>query len=92
MSNHKLAKSISDLSFYEFRRQLEYKCRWYGRDLVIIDRFYPSSKTCHNCGYIYKDLKLSERKWICLQCGKEIDRDYNASLNILDKGIKQLNL
>lgn len=90
MSNHKLAKSIQELSLYEFRRQLEYKCRWYGRQLIIIDRFYPSSKTCHNCGYIYKDLKLSERGWICPHCGKEIDRDYNASLNILDNGLKQI--
>ena len=90
MYNHKLAKSIQELSFYEFRRQLEYKCRWYGRQLIIIDRFYPSSKTCHNCGYIYKDLKLSQRDWICPHCGKKIDRDYNASLNILDNGLKQL--
>lgn len=90
MSNHKLAKSIQELSLYEFRRQLEYKCRWYGRQLIIIDRFYPSSKTCHNCGYIYKDLKLSNREWICPHCGKLIDRDYNASLNILDNGLKQI--
>ena len=92
LQNHKLSKSIQELSFYEFRRQLEYKCRWYGRDLVIIDRFYPSSKTCHNCGYIYKDLKLSEREWICPHCKSKIDRDYNASLNILDKGLRQINL
>lgn len=92
MSNHKLAKSIQELSLYEFRRQLEYKCQWYGRDLVIIDRYYPSSKTCHNCGYIYKKLKLSDREWICPHCGKKIDRDYNASLNILTKGIRQINL
>ena len=92
MSNHKLAKSIQELSFYEFRRQLEYKCRWYGRQLIIIDRFYPSSKTCHNCGHIYKGLKLNEREWICPHCGKLIDRDYNASLNILDEGLKQINL
>lgn len=92
MQNHTLSKSIQELSLYEFRRQLEYKCRWYGRQLVIIDRFYPSSKTCHNCGYIYKDLKLSDREWICPHCGKNIDRDYNASLNILTKGLKQINL
>ena len=92
MSNHKLAKSIQDISLYEFRRQLEYKCKWYGRQLIVIDKFYPSSKTCHNCGYIYKGLKLSEREWICPHCGKVIDRDYNASLNILDEGLKQINL
>lgn len=92
MQNHKLSKSIQELSLYEFRRQLEYKCRWYGRQLIIIDRFYPSSKTCHNCGYIYKDLKLSQREWICPQCKSLIDRDYNASLNILSQGLKQMNL
>ena len=92
MSNHKLSKSIQELSLYEFRRQLEYKCKWYGRQLVIIDRFYPSSKTCYNCGYIYKDLKLSEREWICPHCKSKIDRDYNAAQNILDKGLRQLNL
>ena len=92
MSNHKLAKSIQELSLFEFRRQLEYKCRWYGRQLIIIDRFYPSSKTCHNCGYIYKDLRLSEREWICPHCKSLIDRDYNASLNILNEGLKQMNL
>ena len=90
MSNHKLAKSIQELSLYEFRRQLEYKCKWYGRQLIVIDRFYPSSKTCHNCGHIYKDLKLNEREWICPHCCKLIDRDYNASLNILDNGLKQI--
>ena len=90
MQNHKLAKSIQELSLFEFRRQLEYKCKWYGRQLIVIDRFYPSSKTCYNCGYIYKDLKLSEREWICPHCGKLIDRDYNASLNILDNGLKQI--
>ena len=91
MQNHKLSKSIQELSLFEFRCQLEYKCKWYGRQLIIIDRFYPSSKTCHNCGYIYKDLKLSDREWICPQCGKKIDRDYNASLNILTKGLRQIN-
>ena len=90
MQNHKLAKSIQELSLFEFRRQLEYKCKWYGRQLIVIDRFYSSSKTCYNCGYIYKDLKLSEREWICPHCGKLIDRDYNASLNILDEGLRQI--
>ena len=92
MSNHKLAKSIQELCLYEFKRQLEYKCRWYGRQLIIIDRFFHSSKTCHNCGCIYKDLKLSDREWICPNCNKVIDRDYNASLNILDEGLKQVNI
>lgn len=90
LQNHKLVKSLQELSLFEFRRQLEYKCKWYGRDLIIIDMFYPSSKTCYNCGYIYKDLKLNEREWICPQCGNIIDRDYNASLNILNEGLKLL--
>lgn len=92
MSNNKLAKSIQELSLYEFRRQLEYKCKQYDRQLIIIDRFYPSSKTCHNCGYIYKDLKLSLREWLCPYCKSLIDRDYNAAQNILDEGLKQINL
>ena len=90
IQNHKLAKSIQELSFYEFRRQLEYKCKFYGRNLIIIDRFYPSSKTCHHCGYINKSLKLSEREWICPECSQIIDRDYNAALNILDEGLRQI--
>ena len=90
LQNHKLAKSVQELSLYEFRRQLEYKCRFYGRDLIIIDRFYPSSKTCHHCGYINKDLKLNDREWICPECGHIIDRDYNAALNILDEGLRQI--
>lgn len=90
IQNHKLAKSIQELSLYEFRRQLEYKCKFYGRDLIIIDRFYSSSKTCHHCGYINKDLKLNNREWICPECGQLINRDYNAALNILDEGLKQI--
>ena len=90
MQNHKLAKTIQELSLYEFRRQLEYKCKFYGRDLIIIDRFYPSSKTCHHCGYIKKDLKLNDREWVCNKCGHIIDRDYNAALNILDEGLRQI--
>ena len=90
MSNHHLAKSIQDLGLYEFRRQLEYKCQFYGRQLVVIDRFYPSSKTCHECGFINSKLTLNDREWICPVCGKHIDRDYNAALNILDEGLKQI--
>lgn len=90
LQNHKLAKSVQELSLYEFRRQLEYKCRFYGRHLIVIDRFYPSSKACHQCGYINKNLKLSEREWICPKCGQIIDRDYNAALNILDEGLRQI--
>ena len=88
--NHMLAESISEMNFGEFRRILEYKASWYGRVVVKVDRFYPSSKTCNHCGYIKKDLKLSERQWICPECGELIDRDYNAACNIRDKGIEIL--
>ena len=90
VKNHNLAESIQEMNFGEFRRMLEYKASWYGRVVVKVDRFYPSSKTCNHCGYIKKDLKLSERKWICPVCGEVIDRDYNASCNIRDKGIEIL--
>lgn len=90
IQNHKLSKLIQELSLYEFRRQLEYKCRFYGRQLIIINRFYPSSKTCHYCGYINKNLKLNDREWLCPKCNQIIDRDYNAALNILDEGLMQI--
>lgn len=88
IKNHNLAESISEMNFGEFRRMLEYKAKWYNRKIVFVNRFYPSSKTCHNCGYINKELKLSDRQWTCPKCGKIIDRDYNASLNILDEGLR----
>ena len=88
MKNHKLAESISEMNFGEFRRMLEYKAKWYGRTVVYVDRFYPSSKTCHNCGYVNKQLKLSDRQWICPQCGEVIERDYNAACNILDECLR----
>ena len=86
LSNHHLAKSIQELSWYEFIRMLEYKAKWYGRSIIKIDRFYPSSKTCNNCGYIKQDLTLKDRNWICPKCHTEIDRDYNAAKNILKQG------
>ena len=88
--NHNLAESICEMNFGEFRRMLEYKANWYNRKIVFVDRFYPSSKTCHNCGYINKELKLSDRQWICPQCGEIIERDYNAALNILDEGLRKI--
>lgn len=91
LKNHKLALSIQEMNFGEFRRILEYKSRWYNRQLVFIDRFYPSSKTCNYCGYINKTLKLSDRQWICPNCGNIIERDYNAALNILNEGLRILN-
>lgn len=89
MKNHKLSKSIADASFFEFNRQLEYKARWNFKIISRIDRFYPSSKMCSNCGNISdqtKDLKI--RVYKCEKCKLEIDRDYNASLNILNEGLR----
>ncbi len=86
LANRKLAKAIQDLGFYEFRRQLEYKCKLYGCELMVADRFYPSSKTCSNCGCIKKNLSLGERIYICDDCGFEIDRDLNAARNLESLG------
>lgn len=91
LRNHKLTESIQEMSFYEFKRILEYKANWYGRKLVFVDRFYPSSKTCNHCGYINKKLKLSDRQWVCPDCGEIIERDYNAALNIRDEGIRLIS-
>ena len=82
MKNHKLAQSIADSSFGEIRRQFEYKCNWAGIELVKANRFYPSSKLCSNCGNKKEELKLSERVYICDECGFEINRDLNASINL----------
>ena len=86
--NHKLARSISDAAWGEFFRQLEYKCDWYGRTLVKIDRFFPSSKRHFDCGFVVDKLPLNVRSWDCPQCGvKNIDRDINAGKNILTAGL-----
>ena len=90
LKNHKLAKSISDVSWSEFVRQLEYKANWYERKIIKVPTFYPSSKTCSSCGNIKETLTLSERIYLCECCGLEIDRDYNASINILRKGLEIL--
>jgi putative transposase len=87
MANHKLAKHIGDASWGTFVKLLEYKAEWNDKWVVKINRFYPSSKTCNKCGYIRKDLKLSERKWTCPN-GHKLDRDINASKNILDEGLR----
>ena len=86
--NHKLAESILEMNFGEFRRILEYKAKWYNRQIVFVDRFYPSSKTCNHCGYVNKQLTLKDREWVCPQCGQTISRDYNAARNILDEGLR----
>lgn len=83
--NHHLAKHIVDSLFGEFRRQLTYKCEWYGKQLVLVDRWYPSSQLCNNCGYHFKGTKdLNVREWDCPQCGKHHSRDVNAAINILN--------
>lgn len=88
LKNHKLAKSIADASWSEFVRQLEYKSAWYGRTLVKVDRFYPSSKTCSCCGHVNQDLVLSDREWTCTNCHTVIDRDLNAAYNIASEGYR----
>jgi putative transposase len=84
--NRRLARAISDCGWAEFRRQLEYKCERYGRRLIVIDRWYPSSKTCSACGHLHTELNLSTRHWTCPWCGARHDRDVNAAQNILAAG------
>jgi putative transposase len=83
VKNHRLAGSIMDAAWGEFRRQLEYKCRWYGSELVVVDRFFPSSKTCSCCGHKKESLALGEREFTCEMCGMILDRDLNAAKNLL---------
>lgn len=87
VKNHKLALSISDASWGELVRMLEYKCGWYGRTLIKIDRWYPSSKRCGHCGFVVDKLPLNLREWDCPQCGAHHDRDLNAAGNILAAGL-----
>lgn len=87
MSNHCLSKSIGDASWGELVRQITYKAGWYGRKVVKIDRYFPSSKTCSHCGYINDGLTLDKREWECPRCQKVLDRDLNASQNILRQGL-----
>ena len=84
LQNHKLAKAISEVSWAEFRRMLEYKAAWYGREIIIAPSNYASSQLCSNCGYKNSDVKnLALRNWTCPQCGVNHDRDINASINLL---------
>ncbi len=87
VQNHCLAKSISDVGWGSFVRQLEYKAQWYGRTLVKIDQWYPSSKRCFGCGHVLQSLDLSVREWTCPQCQRHHDRDLNASYNIHAAGL-----
>jgi putative transposase len=88
LKNHKLAQAVSDSTFGEIRRQLQYKAKRYGTYLVVIDRFYPSSKTCSACGWVDEDLSLADRTFICHDCGLVIDRDLNAAINILNEALR----
>lgn len=91
MKNKYLSKAIQEQCFYEFIRQMKYKCEFNGIDFIQVDRFYPSSKTCSCCGQIKSDLKLKDRIYVCDNCGFEIDRDKNASINLGNYGLVQVN-
>lgn len=87
LANHCLAQAISDVGFAEFRRQLEYKTAWYGEELLLADRFFPSSRLCRHCGCINAKLKLSDREWTC-DCGMVLDRDLNAAINLKNLAVR----
>lgn len=92
VKNKKLAKSISDVSWSEFIRQLSYKCEWYRKILIKVNRYYPSTKTCSCCGHKIENLTLSNRVWICPTCNTFHDRDINAAINILNEGKTQISI
>ena len=91
MKNHRLARSIADMSFFEFRRQLEYKAERRGGIVVVADRWFPSSKTCSVCGTVQEKMPLDVRQWTCPDCGTIHDRDVNAARNLLAYGLTVLN-
>lgn len=90
--NHHLARAIQSASWGEFARQLEYKSEWYGKNVLFIGRFEPSSKLCHKCGYINSELTLKDREWTCPVCGEYLDRDVNAAINIMEIAFDKQNL
>src|SRR5256884_2180629 len=90
LANHCLAQAVSDASFFEVQRQLLYKTEQYGGYVQLVSRWYPSSKTCHACGWIKEDLTLDERVWVCEQCGVITERDLNAALNIRTEALRLL--
>ena len=91
VKNHRLSKHIADASWGNFITLLQYKCNWYGKELIKISRFYPSSKVCGECGWINQNLKLSDREWTCSCCGIVHDRDVNAGRNILKEGLRNIS-
>jgi putative transposase len=90
IKNHNLAQAISDVSWSTFVTMLEYKAEWYGKNILRIGRFSPSSKTCSNCGHINKELTLSDREWTCPKCGEVVSRDLNAAINIKSFALKNI--
>jgi putative transposase len=88
LSNHHIAQAVSGASFFEVKRQLLYKADQFGGDVQLVDRWYPSSKTCSRCGWIHNDLTLAERVFICRDCGLLIDRDHNAAINIRQEALR----
>jgi len=91
MKNRHLSKAIAEQNFNEFRRQLTYKCNWNNVELRVVDRYYPSSKMCSECGAVNKELKLSDRTYICKECGSILDRDKNASINLKNAQIYKVS-
>ncbi len=91
LKNHCLARAIQDQRLGEVRRQLEYKCNWYGVRLIVVNRFYPSSKLCSDCGHKKPDLKLSDRVYRCIECGNVMDRDLNAAVNLMQYGMREVS-
>ena len=91
LNNHKLAQAISDVAWGTLVSMLTYKCQWNSRELVVIDRFYPSSKTCSSCSHLMDSIPLSVREWICPKCGTVHNRDINAAKNILIQGLNILS-
>jgi putative transposase len=91
LKNHCLAKGISSVAWSECVRQLKYKADWLGKNIIFIDRFDPSSKTCNYCGYVNKELKLSDRSWICPNCSSNLDRDINTAINIKNFALAKIS-